>query len=215
VVEAVTSNAKPGQRSVPLVVAERSDFFPWSSDNLVFKRGPALIFSKDNCLLAKDFEVALKHLEYSPKLIHLSQTKETLNNGWRYLGYFKNCLNYFKLVSHCGLMSNEGSLFVVVIAPIEGVEERNSTGLTVSLGGDTPVPIGHLTNNFITSNCATFAEKPKVFIFIDPGVATNSMDRGVLVSTLKNQNKLLLHKKVVKAKFSPFSKTSAYNLQES
>jgi hypothetical protein len=93
-------------------------------------------------------------------------------------------------------MSNEGSLFVVVIAPIEGVEERNSTGLTVSLGGDTPVPIGHLTNNFITSNCATFSEKPKVFIFIDPGVATNSMDRGVLVSTLKNQNKLLLHKKV-------------------
>jgi hypothetical protein len=81
-------------------------------------------------------------------------------------------------------MSNEGSLFVVMIAPIEGMEERSSTGLTVALGGDTPVPIGHLTNHFITSNCTTFAEKPKIFIFIDPGVATNSMDKGVTVSTL-------------------------------
>jgi hypothetical protein len=80
-------------------------------------------------------------------------------------------------------MSNEGSLFVVVIAPIEGMEERNSTGLTVALGGDTPVPIGHLTNDFITSNCATFAEKPKVYIFIDPEVTTNSTDTGVPVST--------------------------------
>jgi len=81
-------------------------------------------------------------------------------------------------------MSNEGSLFVVVIAPIEGTEERNSTGLTVALGRGIRVPIGHLTNNFITSNCATFAEKPKVFIFIDPGVATNSMDTGVPVGYL-------------------------------
>jgi hypothetical protein len=71
-------------------------------------------------------------------------------------------------------MSNEGSLFVVVIAPIEGTEEKNATGLTVALGGDTPVPIGHLTSNFVTSRCATFAERPKVFIFIDPQVATDS-----------------------------------------
>jgi hypothetical protein len=80
-------------------------------------------------------------------------------------------------------MSNEGSLFVVVIAPIEGVDEKSATGLTVALGGDAPVPIGHLTNNCITSQCATFAEKPKVFIFIDPEVTTNSMDKGVPVST--------------------------------
>ena len=79
-------------------------------------------------------------------------------------------------------MSNEGSLFVVVIGTIEGMEERNSTGLTVALGGDTPVPIGHLTKYFITSNCATFAEKPKVFIIIDLEVTTNYMDKGVPVS---------------------------------
>jgi hypothetical protein len=80
-------------------------------------------------------------------------------------------------------MSNEGSLFVVVIGTIQRFEERSSTGLTVSLGGDTPVPIGHLTNNFITSNCSTFAEKPKVFIFIDPEVTTNYMGKSVPVST--------------------------------
>jgi hypothetical protein len=73
-------------------------------------------------------------------------------------------------------MSNEGSLFVVVIAPIEGTEERNSTGLTVALGAGIRVPIGYLTNNFITSYFATFAGKPKVFIFIDPEVTTNSVN---------------------------------------
>jgi hypothetical protein len=72
------------------------------------------------------------------------------------------------------MMRNEGSLFVVVIAQIEGFEKKSSSGLTVALGGGISVPIGHLTNNLITSNCATFAEKPKVFIFIDPDFVTNS-----------------------------------------
>jgi hypothetical protein len=75
-------------------------------------------------------------------------------------------------------MSNEGSLFVVVIAPIEGVEEKSATGLKVALGEDGPVPIGHLTKNFITSKCATFAEKPKVFIFIDPEIGKNDWNGG-------------------------------------
>jgi len=82
VVEAVNSNVKQVKRSVPLILAERSDFYPWSSDKLVFKRGPALIFShQTHSNLAQKFEVALKHLEYSPKLINLSKTKETLQNG--------------------------------------------------------------------------------------------------------------------------------------
>jgi hypothetical protein len=84
------------------------------------------------------------------------------------------------------MMRNEGSLFVVVIGTIEGMQERNSTGLTVALGGGISVPIGHLTNNFITTQCATFAEKPKVFIFIDPDVVTNSTsstDTSILVCT--------------------------------
>lgn len=70
-------------------------------------------------------------------------------------------------------MSNEGCLFVVVIARIEGVEERSSTGLTVALGNGDPVPIGHLTRNFVTSQCTAFAGMPKVFVFIDPEVSSN------------------------------------------
>jgi hypothetical protein len=80
-------------------------------------------------------------------------------------------------------MSNEGSLFVVVIAPLKGLEKKSATGLTVALGGAKTVPIGHLTNHFATKKCATFAEKPKVFIFIDPEVETNSMDGHVPVRT--------------------------------
>jgi hypothetical protein len=77
---AVSLNANKVE-SGPLVLAERYDFYPWSSNNLVFKRGPALIFSQDNCQSAKDFEVALKYLEYSPISINLSETEATLENG--------------------------------------------------------------------------------------------------------------------------------------
>jgi hypothetical protein len=78
---AVSSNAKQVESSVPLITAERSDFYPWSSDNLVFKRGPALIFSQQaHSLLAKNFEKALENLEYCPRLINLSETEVTLQN---------------------------------------------------------------------------------------------------------------------------------------
>jgi hypothetical protein len=181
---AVSSNAKLRQSNVPLIFYERSDFYPWNNGtNLVFKRGPALIFNHPtHSHMAEKFEVALKHLEYSPTLLKLSEAEATLKNS-NFKPFSHKTFLIILLVSLCGLMSNEGSLFVVVIGTIEGFEERNSTGLTVALGGDTPIPIGHLTTNFITSNCATLAEKPKVFIFIDPGVATNYMDKGVPVST--------------------------------
>jgi hypothetical protein len=79
---AVSSNAKPGESSVPLIVAERSDFYPWSDGtNLVFKRGPALIFSHSDTHLAKNFEMALRHLEYNPKIFHLQETEATLKNS--------------------------------------------------------------------------------------------------------------------------------------
>jgi hypothetical protein len=80
---AVSSNARRVESSVPLVLAERFDFYPWNNgSNLVYKRGSALIFSQQaHSHLAKKFEESLKHLEYSPKLIHLSKTKETLQNG--------------------------------------------------------------------------------------------------------------------------------------
>jgi hypothetical protein len=69
------------ESSVPLIAAARCEFYPWSSTNLVFKRGPALIFSEVHMHLAKDFEVALKQLEYSPILFTLSETKTTLKSG--------------------------------------------------------------------------------------------------------------------------------------
>jgi hypothetical protein len=77
----VISNAQL-KKSVPLVLAERFDFYPWSRGNLVLKRGSALIFShQTHSNLAQKFEIALKQIEYSPKLINLSKTKETLQNG--------------------------------------------------------------------------------------------------------------------------------------
>lgn len=83
--------------------------------------------------------------------------------------------NYFKfIVSFNGLMSNEGSLFVVVIAPIEGIDEQNATGLTVTLGGGNRVPIGHLTRYFITSECPALAQKPKMLFFFDPQVTCDA-----------------------------------------
>jgi len=81
-------------------------------------------------------------------------------------------------------MSNEGSLFVVVIAPIEGVEKKCATGLTVALGGKRPVPIGHLTWNFVTSQCTAFAGMPRVFIFIDPEVTANYVYKVIPVRIL-------------------------------
>jgi hypothetical protein len=81
-VEEVNSNAKPGENSVPLILSERFDLYPWSNGtNLVFKRGPALIFSQSYNHLAKNIEVALKHIEYSPTVYRLQETEATLKNS--------------------------------------------------------------------------------------------------------------------------------------
>ena len=78
----VSSNAKPGGSSLNLILSKRFDFYPWSNDtNLVFKRGPALIFSQLDNHLAKKFEGALKQLEYSPRKFNLLDIEETLKNG--------------------------------------------------------------------------------------------------------------------------------------
>jgi hypothetical protein len=181
----VASNAKK-TKSGPVVSTKRYDFYPWSSNNMLFKRGTALIFSQANCQMAKDFEVALKHLEFCPILLDLSKAVATLGNSKFLRVSLAVNYNTNLIVSRSGLMSNEGSLFVVMIAPIEGVEEKSSTGLTVTLVGGIRVPIGYLTKNFITSKCASFAEKPKVFYFIDPGVATNHMATGIPVRKFFN-----------------------------
>lgn len=94
-------------------------------------------------------------------------------------------------VSFNNLLNDEGSLFVVVIATIGEVDEESGTGLTVLLSeGSSQVPIGHLTKYFITSQCAAFANKPKIFIFIDPEVASCAFASPVHlpVSCVCNQN---------------------------
>jgi len=77
-------------------------------------------------------------------------------------------------------MINEGSLFVIIIATIDGFDDSGS-GLTVHLGGERPVPIGQLTGKFVTSQCTAFAERPKIFIFIDPGTEKNSVQYTVKI----------------------------------
>jgi hypothetical protein len=85
---AISLNAQPkesmGESSVPLISAERSDFYPWSnSTNQLFKRGTALVFHDEthSSYLAKNFQLALKHLEYTPVLYNLSDMEKTLKNG--------------------------------------------------------------------------------------------------------------------------------------
>jgi hypothetical protein len=82
----VKSNAMQVLPKVPLGSFERDAFHPWiNGTNLLFKRGPALIFSYPNSPLANDFKEVFTHLEYSPMLINLSNLETTLQNGKLFL----------------------------------------------------------------------------------------------------------------------------------
>jgi hypothetical protein len=70
------------------------------------------------------------------------------------------------LVSLCGLSSEEGWLMVFVIAPIEKSLFGENAELAVKISNEL-VPIQQLTGLFVGSKCATYAEKPKVFFFLD------------------------------------------------
>jgi hypothetical protein len=71
-------------------------------------------------------------------------------------------------------MSNDSCLFVVVFAAIVdlGMKNEKASGLAVDLGVSGIVPIGQLTVQFVANKCATFAAKPKVFMFFDPDTRT-------------------------------------------
>jgi hypothetical protein len=75
----VFHNALKGNSN--LITVERSSFYPWSCPNMVFRRGPALIFSQPQSHMAIDFGLALKQLEFTPVLFDLLKTEETLING--------------------------------------------------------------------------------------------------------------------------------------
>jgi len=61
--------------------------------------------------------------------------------------------------------NDDGSLFVVVDAPIRHLGEDE--GLAVDVGGGNLVSIGQLTKKFIATECPALAGKPKVFLFIE------------------------------------------------
>lgn len=62
---------------------QRYDFYRWKRVDLVFSRGFALVFHQDHSQeLAKQFEGALRDLEYTPLLHPLSKTEETLANSY-------------------------------------------------------------------------------------------------------------------------------------
>jgi hypothetical protein len=73
-------------------------------------------------------------------------------------------------------MANEGSLFVVVLGTILNQDDRQGAGLAVDLMEGGIVPLGALKEKFIVSKCTTFANKPKVFAFIDTKLRTEGLN---------------------------------------
>jgi hypothetical protein len=69
-------------------------------------------------------------------------------------------------VAECGLISDEGWLLVFVIAPIKKTPDDENAELAVNLQTQL-IPIQQITGLFVGSKCATYAEKPKVFFFLD------------------------------------------------
>jgi hypothetical protein len=91
----------------------------------------------------------------------------------------------FPAVSHCGLISDEEWLLVFVIAPIEEYLGDGNAELAVKIEEEL-VPIQQITGLFVGSKCATYAEKPKVFFFLDLDAANNCDGLSVC-------NKLYIH----------------------
>jgi len=87
-------------------------------------------------------------------------------------------------------MMNEGSLFITVFGHIRnlGIENEDSSGLAVDIGEGELVPIGDLTRKFITTECPTFAAKPKVWFFLDAVASANNWKKEA--SLIGNCNKL-------------------------
>jgi len=71
-------------------------------------------------------------------------------------------------------MENEGCLFVAVFGKIRdlGVGKEDASGLAVKVGGNY-IPIGDLTREFISSQCPTYAGKPKIFCVLDTETTTD------------------------------------------
>jgi hypothetical protein len=121
-----------------------------------------LIYGLEKCA---GFQVHLLNLENL--LFTLQKGKEKS---------FFSCTLVLKLipfpVSLCGLISDEDWLMVFVIAPIKGYLVDGNAELAVKIEEEL-VPIQQITGLFVGSKCATYAEKPKVFFFLDLDAANN------------------------------------------
>jgi len=159
------------------VIAEgRHEFYSWKNDhNDLYKSGPAIIFSQGKNHLTEQFSDVLKFLEFKPLHLKLTQMKTTFSKIFAL--FFHKTLIYFDVDSLDGLMDNVGCLFTVVFGKIKEYRVENNCSiacLAVDVGDREFVPIGDLTRNFITTECPTFAGKPKICIFLDTDTATDN-----------------------------------------
>ena len=76
-------------------------------------------------------------------------------------------MHYLFLVSLCGQVTNEGWLTVFLVAPIENSNEEDENAELLVKIDNKSVPIQDITGLFVGSKCASYAEKPKVFFFLD------------------------------------------------
>jgi hypothetical protein len=97
-------------------------------------------------------------------------------------------------VSNCGMAGDEGLLLVIVFAPIAPSNVTKNVELTTVIE-KTAKSFGHFLSNFVGSKCASFAEKPKVFFFLDPqtqAIFTDAIEVGQKLLMLGECNSLTL-----------------------
>jgi hypothetical protein len=78
------------------------------------------------------------------------------------------------------MAGDEGLLLVFVFAPIVSTNVETLSELAIIINGR-PKSFGIFLSYFVGSKCASFAEKPKVFFFLDPNAERISTD-GTFVS---------------------------------
>jgi len=78
------------------------------------------------------------------------------------------------------MAGDEGLLLVFVFAPIVSTNNVKSLSeLAIIINGEAK-SLGIFLSYFVGSKCASFAEKPKVFFFLDPKEQNISLDGNVV-----------------------------------
>jgi hypothetical protein len=127
----------------------------------------ALIFRKKGDMRVLKLQLALTSCGFKVHLIDIHQLLPTLKRS-----IISNFVcsdisqGQFLIVSVCGLTSDEGWLMVFVIAPIENTPGEENAELAIKIKNEL-IPIQQITGLFVGLKCASYAEKPKVFFFLD------------------------------------------------